>query len=88
MALPVQVADVVIYALNWVYRHAAYMTAPTRREIESRFGARIEKLKRKGEGHEIAQRLTGALASFACRTSTSPKMKKETMLLSPLHSRR
>ena len=52
MALPVQVADVVIYALNWRYRHPAEMTAPTRPEIEARFGARIEKLKWKGEGYD------------------------------------
>jgi hypothetical protein len=52
MALPVQVADVVIYALNWGYRHPAEMTAPTRPEIESRFSARIEKLKWKGEGYD------------------------------------
>ena len=52
MALPVQVADVVIYALNWGYRHPAEMTAPTRPEIEARFGARIEKLKWKGEGYD------------------------------------
>ena len=52
MALPVQVADVVIYAINWGYRHPAEMTAPTRPEIEARFGARIEKLKWKGEGYD------------------------------------
>ncbi len=55
MALPVQVADVVIYALNWGYRHPAEMTAPTRPEIESRFGARIEKLKWKGIGYDGAR---------------------------------
>src|SRR6266567_2347183 len=42
MALPVQVADVVIYALNWGYRHPAEMTAPTRPEIEKRYGPCIE----------------------------------------------
>jgi hypothetical protein len=52
MALPVQVADVVIYALNWGYRHPANMTAPTRPEIEARFGARIQKLNWKGEGYD------------------------------------
>ena len=52
MALPVQVADVVIYALNWGCRHPAEMTAPTRPEIESRFSARIENLKWKGEGYD------------------------------------
>ena len=52
MALPVQVADVVIYALNWGYRHPVEMTAPTRPEIETRFGPRIEKLKWIGEGYD------------------------------------
>ncbi len=52
MALPVQVADVVIYALNWGYRHPAEMTAPTRPEIEARYGPRIEKLKWVGEGYD------------------------------------
>ena len=52
MALPVQAADVVIYALNWGYRHPAEMTAPTRPEIERRFGARIERLKWKGVGYD------------------------------------
>lgn len=52
MALPVQAADVVIYAINWGYRHPAEMTAPTRPEIEARFGAYIEKLKWKGEGYD------------------------------------
>ena len=55
MALPVQVADVVIYALNWGYRHPAEMTAPARSEIENLFGARIEKLKWKGEGYDGAR---------------------------------
>jgi len=52
MALPVQVADVVIYALNWGYRHPAEMTAPTRPEIEARYGAQIDKLKWRGEGYD------------------------------------
>ena len=52
MTLPVQVADVVIYALNLGYRHPAEMRAPTRPEIESRFSAWIEKLKWKGEGYD------------------------------------
>ncbi len=53
MALPGQVADVVIYTLNWGYRHPANMkTAPTRPEIESRFGAQIQKLNWKGEGFD------------------------------------
>jgi hypothetical protein len=42
----------VIYALNWGYRHPTEMTAPTRPEIETRFGARIEKLKWRGEGYD------------------------------------
>lgn len=52
MALPVQVADVVIYAINWGYRHPAEMTAPVRTEIQNRFGPKIEKLKWKGEGYD------------------------------------
>ena len=52
MALPVQVADVVIYALNWGYRHPSEMTAPTRPEIETRYGPCIEKLKWTGEGYD------------------------------------
>ena len=52
MALPVQVADVVIYALNWGYRHSTEMTAPTRPEIETRYGLLIEKLKWSGEGYD------------------------------------
>ena len=55
MALPVQVADVVIYALNWGYRHPANMIAPTRPEIATRFGARIQKLNWKGEGYDGAR---------------------------------
>lgn len=55
MALPVQVADVVIYALNWGYRHPAEMAAPTRPEIESRFGPWIEKLKWRGDGYDGAR---------------------------------
>ena len=52
MALPVQVADVLIYALNWGYRHASGMTAPTRSEIETRYGLRIQMLQWKGEGYD------------------------------------
>jgi hypothetical protein len=52
MALPVQVADVVIYTINWGYRQTAEMTAPVRNEIASRYGARIEKLKWKGAGYD------------------------------------
>ncbi len=53
MALPVQVADVVIYALNWGYRQPSSMrTAPVRSEVEARFGAQIQKLNWKGEGFD------------------------------------
>jgi hypothetical protein len=52
MALPVQIADVVIYALNWGYRYPVSMTAPTRPEIEARYGERIQKLNWKGEGFD------------------------------------
>jgi hypothetical protein len=54
MALPVQAADVVIYALNWGYRFPANMIAPTRPEIQARFGDRIQKLNWKGEGYDGA----------------------------------
>jgi Protein of unknown function (DUF3800) len=54
MALPVQVADLVIYTINWGYRHPAEMTAPTRAEIARRFGERIDRLKWKGEGYNGA----------------------------------
>ena len=53
MALPVQMADVVIYCLNWGYRHSrAMMDAPVRQEIADRFAARIERLKWKGSGYD------------------------------------
>lgn len=52
MALPVQVADVLIYALNWGYRHPKEMTAATRVEIAERYGPRIERLKWKGDGYD------------------------------------
>jgi hypothetical protein len=52
MALPVQVADVLIYALNWGYRHTKEMTAPTRPEIAERYGPRIERFKWKGDGYD------------------------------------
>ena len=52
MALPVQVADVVIYALSWGYRHPSEMMAETRKEIADRYGQRIEQLKWKGDGYD------------------------------------
>ncbi len=52
MALPVQVADVIIYALSWGYRRPPEMDAPTRPEIAERYGSRINKLKWRGEGYD------------------------------------
>ena len=52
MALPVQVADLVVYAINWGYRHPAEMTAETRPEIASRYGPLLNRLKWKGDGYD------------------------------------
>lgn len=51
MLLPVQVADVVIYCINWGYRRAPEMTAEPRPEIASRFGSKINQLKWRGDGY-------------------------------------
>jgi hypothetical protein len=51
MALPVQMADVLIYALNFGYRRPGEMEAPARPEIADRFGRRINGLKWKGDGY-------------------------------------
>ena len=52
MLLPVQVADLVVYSINWGYRHPAEMWAETRPEIAVRYGARINQLKWKGDGYK------------------------------------
>jgi hypothetical protein len=53
MALPVQMADVVIYCINWGFRHAgAGMDAPVRQDIADRFAARIERLRWRGSGYD------------------------------------
>jgi hypothetical protein len=52
MLLPVQVADLVVYAINWGYRHPLEMTAPARPEILQRYGARLNSLKWKGDGYD------------------------------------
>jgi len=53
MALPVQMADVVIYCINWGFRHAgAGMDAPVRQDIAERFAARIERLRWRGSGYD------------------------------------
>ncbi|GAA5483990.1 hypothetical protein Hsar01_03227 [Haloferula sargassicola] len=52
MALPVQMADVVIYALNWGYRRPGEMDAPDRPEIAARYGRRINSLKWRGDGYD------------------------------------
>ncbi|MDB6132608.1 MAG: hypothetical protein JWM59_851 [Verrucomicrobiales bacterium] len=51
MTVPVHMADVVLYALNWGYRRAGEMDAPSRDEIAVRFGERINKLKWIGDGY-------------------------------------
>lgn len=52
MTLPVQMADVLIYALNFGYRRKGEMEAPCREEIASRYGRRIDGLKWKGDGYD------------------------------------
>ena len=54
MALPVQIADLVVYSINWGYRFAE-MTAEVRPEIATRYGVRIRRLKWSGEGYDGAQ---------------------------------
>lgn len=52
MAAPVQVADVVIYALNWGFRLPQIgMNAPTRPEIETEFAGLIATLQFRGDGY-------------------------------------
>jgi len=52
MAYPVQVADVVIYALNWGFRLPKFgMTSPVRPEIAEEFSGLIGKLQFRGEGY-------------------------------------
>ncbi len=52
MTLPVQMADVLIYALNWGYRRKGEMEQPVRQEIAARYGKRINTLKWKGDGYD------------------------------------
>lgn len=52
MAYPVQVADVVIYALNWGFRLPQFgMNAPTRPEIQAEFSGLIGSLQFRGDGY-------------------------------------
>ncbi len=51
-SLPVQVADVVIYATNWGYRYSPEMNAPSRSEIADRYGAKMRQLKWRGDGYD------------------------------------
>jgi len=52
MAYPVQVADMVIYALNWGFRLPQYgMNSSTRPDIEAEFAGLIGNLQFRGEGH-------------------------------------
>jgi len=52
MTLPVQMADVLIYALNFGYRRKGEMEQPAREEIATRYGRRINALKWKGDGYD------------------------------------
>ena len=52
MTLPVQMADVLIYALNFGYRRKDEMDAPAREEIAERYGRRINNLKWRGDGYD------------------------------------
>jgi hypothetical protein len=52
MSLPVQIADVVIYAINWGYRYSPEMNNPSRPEIADRYGAKIRQLKWMGDGYD------------------------------------
>ena len=52
MAYPVQVADVVIYALNWGFRLPQQgMSAPTRADIQDEFAGLIGRLQFRGDGY-------------------------------------
>jgi Protein of unknown function (DUF3800) len=56
MAYPVQVADVVIYALNWGFRLPQFgMNASTRPEIEAEFAGLIGTLQFRGDGYRDGQ---------------------------------
>ena len=52
MALPVQVADLVVYAINWGYRHTKEMTAEARQEIATRYGPQLNRLRWSGDGYD------------------------------------
>ena len=52
MALPVQIADVCIYCVNWGFRlDSAGMNAPAREEIAREFGPWLQKLQFRGDGY-------------------------------------
>ena len=52
MNIPVQVADVCIYCINWGFRlDSIKMDAPTRPEIADEFGPWLNQLQFKGEGY-------------------------------------
>jgi len=52
MTLPVQIADVLIYAINFGYRRKGEMDLPAREEIADRYGQRINAIKWKGDGYD------------------------------------
>lgn len=51
MAIPVQIADILIYAINWGYRREGEFDATAREETASRYGKRLNRLKWRGDGH-------------------------------------
>ena len=56
MAYPVQVADVVVYALNWGFRLSQFgMDAPVRAEIQNEFAGTIGSLQFRGDGYRDGQ---------------------------------
>jgi hypothetical protein len=56
MSVPVQVADVCVYCINWGFRLPARgMDGPVRQEIANEFGASLAQLQYKGLGHHEGQ---------------------------------
>lgn len=55
MALSVQMADVVIYALNWGYRRPVEGSAECREEIAERYGRQMGELEWRGTGYDGAR---------------------------------
>jgi len=69
MALPVQMADAVIYALNWGYRFSGgkvAMDAEVRPEIHDRYCERIKRLQWRGEGYDRVKKITYKSFGIVC----------------------